>query len=81
MVGAKGFGLANHGRVIGFSLCERLETPICIDVIDDNRPTRPQRCPGSIDLKANVVFTVKTVMNEKVDLAKSGKNAGKPPFA
>lgn len=77
----KRLSLANHRLMTGKSLHKRFETPVGIDVIDDDRSARSQRCPSAVHFKANVMFTMQTIMNEKVDLAKLGKQARKAPFA
>jgi hypothetical protein len=57
----------------GKGLCEALEAPVRIDVIDDNRAAGPQSSPRPIHLEANVVFTVQAIMNEKVEIAELRK--------
>jgi len=52
-----------------------MEAPVHIDIIDDDRATGPQTSPRSVHLKANVSFAVQTVMNEKINLAESRKQA------
>jgi len=51
------------------SILEIFESTICIDVINDNRTAYSSGCPRSINLKSNIVLAVKTVVNEKIDLA------------
>ena len=80
-VGAQRLGLANYGLVIGMGLREGSETRIGVNIIDDNRSTRPQCDPSPIHLKANVLFTMQAIMNEKVDLAKFRKEPGKAEAA
>jgi hypothetical protein len=60
----------------GKALSEALEAAVCVDVVDDNRATGAQNSPRPIHLKANVVFTVQAIMNEKIDLSELREQAG-----
>src|SRR6266849_2818877 len=62
----------------GKGLREGPEAPIRIDIINDDCAARFQRRPRSIQLKTYVAFTVQAVVNEKINLAKLRKQAGKP---
>src|SRR5215831_16150448 len=63
-LGAKRLSLANQRPVSGNSLHKGFETPVGIDVIDDDRSAQPQNRPGTVHLKANVLFTVQAIMNK-----------------
>src|SRR5208282_1338029 len=80
-VGSKRLGLANHRRVTGKGLPKGSESPIGINIIDDNRSARPQGCESPIDLKAHVLFTMLAVVNKNVYLAKFGNYAREAPLA
>jgi hypothetical protein len=51
----------------GNTLRERPETPIGIDVVNNDRAVAPQIRPGSIELEADIPLAVQAVVNEKVN--------------
>ena len=77
----KWFGLANDRLASRKGLGEGSETPIGVNIIDNNRSPRSQSRPSQIYLKTNIVFTMQAVMNEKIDLTKLGKYIGKATSA
>jgi hypothetical protein len=72
-IGAKRFSLANHGLIAVKGLFEGLQAAIDIDVVDHDGAAWPQRCPSKVYLEANVLLGMKTVVNEKIDLAQLRK--------
>jgi hypothetical protein len=69
--------LANHRLLTGKSMSEGPEAPVGIDVIHDECSVWSRGRPRPIQFKAYVAFTVKAVVNEKINLAQVGKQMGK----
>ena len=81
----KRFGLANEGLVAVKGSFEGSEAPIDIDVVDHDCAARPRGCPSEVYLEADVLFGMKTVANEKIDLAQfekvgTGRSCSLEPF-
>ena len=52
-----------------------MEAPVHVYVVHNDCTAGPQCAPRHIHLKANITFTVQTVMNKKVNLAQLRKYA------
>src|SRR6266478_2465549 len=61
----------------GKTLGEGPEAPVRIDVVNHECAPWSHACPGPVQFKAYVVFTVHAVVNKKIDLTKSGKQLRK----
>jgi hypothetical protein len=49
-------------------LCEGTESPIEINIVDNEDPARPQSSPCLIQLKAHVAFGMPAIVDEEIDL-------------
>jgi hypothetical protein len=70
-------GLANYGSMTREGFCKGLEAPITIDVIDNERTVWLQDWPNSIQLEAHIPFTVRAIVNEKINVAELRKQLRK----
>ena len=58
-------------------LREVVETPIGIDIINDDHTTGPKGRPSLVQLEAYIPLAMQAVMNEKVDMPKLRKQLRK----
>jgi hypothetical protein len=58
MIRTNRLGIANEAKVTRERFVERMETPVYIDIVHDDRSARPQFRPSSIHLEADVALAM-----------------------
>ena len=67
MIRTNRLGFANEAKVTRERFIERMEAPVYIDVVHDERSARPQFRPGPIHLEADVALAMQAVVDEEID--------------
>src|SRR5262249_50932907 len=73
----KRLGFAGHGLMACKIQFESSEATIAVHVINHNCASRPQGCPSEIELEPNVLFSMKAIMDEDIDLAQAREDGWK----
>jgi hypothetical protein len=76
-IGTERLGGANQGDLICNTIGERAETPIGIDIVNNDCALLSQDRPGLLKLEADIALAVQAVMDEKVDLTELIKQSRK----
>ena len=68
-IGVERFGLGDDGLRRGQCMSEDIESPVGIDIVDDQSAVGTEGGPGQIELETHVARAVQTVVDEKINFS------------